>query len=73
MIHHEPERDNCIIIHQNTKISRKKHYLRVLYHKIKQPQKHIHVTASFSARKPDIDLLTLHDHNKVWLQLSKIE
>ena len=65
-----PSRDNRIIIYQNTETSKK---IILGCHKIKEPQKHIHVTASFSTRKPEIDLLTLRNHNKTWLQFSKIE
>ena len=38
----------------------KKSYLRVLQKRI--ATKHTHVTGCFSARKPEIDRLTLRDH-----------
>ena len=57
-----------IIVSLYTKILKK--YFRVSQNQVTTKT---YVTASFSTRKPEIDLLTLHDHNKIWLQFSKIE
>ena len=63
IIYDEPERDNCIIIYQNSKIS-KKIFLKAVT-KSSNHKKHIQVTASFSTKKPEMDFLTLRNYNKV--------
>ena len=49
----EPERDNCIIIYQNTKISRR------------NSVKGYSCNCLFQYNKTKVDLLTLPDHNNV--------
>ena len=64
IIYDEHERDNCIIIYQNTKISKKRRILRVSQNQV-TTKTYIYVTSSFSTGKPEIDFLTLRDHNNI--------
>ena len=53
VINEEPERDNCVIIYQNTKNSRRNYF------------EDYSCDCLFQYNKTKVDLLTLRDHNNV--------